>query len=97
MDPVKPTELMTAARVADALVVVVGVAGVAAGGLLYRQDEIAFAVVAWCLTFVAGASLRLVVWMARGIAQVMERNERMEEDVARLIRRGYEDEGRWGR
>ena len=103
MDPVKPQELFTAARVADGLVVVVGLAGVVAGAQLFRLGDTAFAVIAWVLTFVAGAGLRLVVWMARGIAQVMDRTERIEQDLARLARSGVstQDEPddpyrRWG-
>ncbi|WP_370325351.1 hypothetical protein [Euzebya sp.] len=88
MEPVKPRELVTAARVADGLIVVVGVAGVVAGAQLFRRGDVPFAIVAWILTFIAGAALRLVVWMARGIAQVMERGERIEDDLARLIRSG---------
>jgi hypothetical protein len=91
--PVKPRELLTAARVADGLVVVVGLAGVVAGAQLYRAGDVTFAVVAWILTFVAGAALRLVVWMARGIAEVMRRSERLEEDVARLVRADVAREG----
>ena len=104
MDPVKPRELFTAARVADGLVVVVGLAGVIAGAQLFRGGEVAFAVIAWVLTFVAGAALRLVVWMARGVAQVMDRTERIEQDVARLLRadvaaedqQGDDPYRRWG-
>ncbi len=106
VDPVKPNELVNAARVADGLVYVAGVVGVIAGAQLFRQGNLPFAIIAWVLTFIAGAVLRLVVWMARGIAQVMERSERIQEDIGRLERQtppapqgedpsdgGY---GRWG-
>lgn len=86
MERVDPRELVTAARVADGLVVVVGVAGVVAGAQLFRSGELPYAIVAWVLTFVAGAALRLVVWMARGIAAVMDRTQRLEEDVTRMLR-----------
>lgn len=86
MDSVKPRELATAARVADGLVYVAGVAGVVAGAVLFREDNVAFAMVAWVLTFVAGAVLRLAAWSARGVAQLLERSERIERDVATLIR-----------
>jgi hypothetical protein len=49
MDPVKPRELVTAARVADALVYAAGVAGIVAGAMLFRDDQVGFAVVAWAL------------------------------------------------
>lgn len=86
MEPVNPRELIAAARVADGLVYVVGLAGVVAGAQLFREGDLPFAIVAWILTFVAGAALRLVVWMARGIGQVMDRTQRIEEDVARVLR-----------
>lgn len=69
---------------ADGLVVVVGLAGVVAGAQLFREGNLPFAIIAWVVTFIAGAVLRLVVWMARGIAQVMDRTERLEEDLRRL-------------
>ncbi|HUG83801.1 MAG TPA: hypothetical protein VMM13_04510 [Euzebya sp.] len=108
MEPVKPRELIVAARVADGMVYVVGLAGVVAGAQLFREGEVSFAIVAWVLTFIAGAALRLVVWMARGIATVMDRSERIEEDLARLTRLSLEGPagaepdpdpyrpGRWG-
>lgn len=108
MEPIAPRELIAAARVADGLVYVVGLAGTVAGAQLFRAGDIPFAVVAWVLTFIAGAALRLVVWMARGIAQVVDRSERIEQDVARLLARPSEGTvaqdppedpyrpGRWG-
>jgi hypothetical protein len=94
---------VTAARVADGLVVVVGLAGVVAGAQLFRAGDLPFAVIAWVLTFVAGAALRLVVWMARGTAQLLDRTERLEDDLARLLRRDEvpaeerpDPRGRWG-
>lgn len=93
VEPVKPRELIAAARVADGLVYVVGLAGVVAGAQLFREGDLPFAIVAWVLTFIAGAALRLVVWMARGIASVMDRSQRIEEDLARLSRQLPEDQG----
>ncbi len=86
MEPVTAAQLRNAARVADALVFTVGIAGAVAGGLLLRRGELAFALVAWGLTFVAGAALRLVVWVARGVAELLERNRRMADDLAELQR-----------
>jgi hypothetical protein len=86
VEPVRPRELIAAARVADGLVLVVGLAGVVAGAQLFRAGDIPSAVIAWVLTFVAGAALRLVVWMARGTAQVMDATERMQADLDRLLR-----------
>lgn len=81
---ITPRELVTGARVADALVYAAGLAGVVAGGLLFRQGETGWAVVAWALTFVAGAALRLASAACRALAQILERGERMEQDIARL-------------
>lgn len=86
MEPVKPTELIVAARAADALVYVAGAAGVVAGALLFREGEVPFAIIAWVLTFIAGTVLRLAAWASRGIAQVMQRTARIEDDVAAIRR-----------
>jgi hypothetical protein len=84
MDRVRPTELHTAARVADALVYAAGVAGVIAGGLLFRDGQAAFALVAWVLTFIAGAGLRLAAWAAKALALLLVRTEQMERDLLQL-------------
>jgi len=86
MDRIRPQQLHVAARVADALVYVVGIAGIVAGGLLFRDGESALALVAWVLTFVAGAALRLAAWATRAIAQLLVAAERMEHDLAVLLR-----------
>lgn len=86
MESVKPSELKTAARVADGLVYVAGLAGVVAGALLFREGDIPFAIIAWVLTFIAGAVLRLAAWAARGIAQTMQEVSRIAEDVAAMRR-----------
>lgn len=70
MERISQRELAMATRIADALVYTVGIAGVVAGGLLLRSGSIGFALVAWVLTFVAGASLRLLSALARGIADI---------------------------
>lgn len=85
-DQVRPRELIVAARVADALVYAVGAAGVLAGGLLFRDGDIGFAIVAWALTFVAGAGLRLASWAARALAQLLVRTQRMQDDLSALLR-----------
>ena len=84
MEHVKTRELLVAARVAEALVYAAGIAGVVAGGLLFRGGDEAFAVVAWLLTFVAGAALRLAAWAARALAELLERIRSMENDLARM-------------
>lgn len=84
MADVKPTELYTAARLADALVYAVGVAGVVGGGLLFQQEQLGLALVAWALTFCVGAGLRLVAWTTKGVAQMLQRTDQLVEEVSRL-------------
>lgn len=84
MAEVKPSELYTAARIADALVYAVGVAGVVGGGLLFQQEQLGLALVAWALTFCVGAGLRLVAWTTKGVAQMLRRTDHLVEEVARL-------------
>lgn len=79
MERVTPRELAIATRIADALVYTVGVAGIVAGGLLLRAGSIGFALVAWVLTFVAGATLRLISAMTRGIADIKSRLDRQQD------------------
>ena len=77
-------ELIAGARVADALVYAAGLAGVVAGGLLFRDGQAGWAVVAWALTFVAGAALRLAAAACRALAQLLERSERIEAELRHL-------------
>lgn len=81
MDTVRPSELRVAARVADALVYAAGLAGVIAGGVLFRNGDLPFAVVAWMLTFVAGAALRLAAWASRAMAELLIRTARIEDTL----------------
>ena len=91
-DRVGPRELVTAARVADGLVYVAGLAGVVAGALLFREGDAAGALVAWVLTFIAGAALRVAAWASRALAQLLERTSGIEEDLAALRRQAVADE-----
>jgi hypothetical protein len=91
MDPIRPQELMTGARVADALTYATGVVGVLAGLLFFRDGLFGLAIVAWVLTFAAGVVLRLAAWGARALATLLVRTERMEDDLSRLGR----DRGPW--
>ena len=100
MMPPTSTYLVSAARVADALVYTVGIAGVVAGGLLLRRDDLGFAIVAWCLTFVAGASLRLLALTARGVAELLVRQGRLQEElhdlrVEKVAAERREGDGHW--
>lgn len=78
MDDISPRQLVIAARIADALVYAVGAAGVLAGALLLQDGMTGFAVVAWALTFVAGAALRLLAWGVKALARLLQRTEGIE-------------------
>ena len=78
MDIIKPSELRTAARVSEVMVYVAGVAGALGGGLLFTDGQTALALVAWALTFVAGALLQLLAWAARALALLLQRTDRIE-------------------
>lgn len=80
---VRPRELDTAARITEVLVYAVAVAGVLAGGLLYRDGQPGFAIVAWVLTFAAGTVLRLAAWGARALAELLVRARQLEEEFVR--------------
>lgn len=80
-----PRELRGAAAVAQSLAYVTGLAGVVAGGLLFRQGEEAFAVVVWALTFAAGAVLMISAFLTRAVAALLGRVARIESDVAVLL------------
>lgn len=97
-------ELHLAARTADALVYVVGLAGVAAGGLLLRADLPAYAVITWALTFCAGAGMRLLAVVARAVAEILARTkatsdrvERLGTETGRYPGPSPEADDRWGR
>ena len=79
MQRVSLRELAIATRTADALVYTVGICGVIAGGLLLRDGSLGFAVVAWVLTFVGGATLRLISAITRGIADLKSTLERPDD------------------
>ena len=81
MQRVSLRELNIATRTADALVYTVGVAGVVAGGLLLRDGAFGFALVAWALTFVGGAVLRLISTLTRGIADIKSELERSRDPL----------------
>jgi hypothetical protein len=81
MEPIRPLQLHAAARIADALVWAAGLAGVVAGALLYRAGNLGFAIVAWVVTFVAGAALRLASWATKALAELLVRTARIEEEL----------------
>ncbi|MDP9022992.1 MAG: hypothetical protein M3N57_09945 [Actinomycetota bacterium] len=87
-----PKDLRGAAAVAQTLAYAAGIAGVVAGGLLYRGGETAFAVVAWVVTFATGAILMIAAFLARGMAALLARIGRIEQDVATFVSRGGDGE-----
>lgn len=92
-------QLIVGARTADALVMVVGLAGVGAGGLLLARDEPIEAVLAWALTFVAGAALRLLGTIARALAEVLSQVRATSQRLERRSRAEAAEplpEDRWG-
>lgn len=82
MQRVTLRELAVATRIADAMVYTVGIAGVIAGGLLLRDGQIGFALVAWALTFAGGATLRLISALTRGIADIKRELERIRDPLS---------------
>ena len=80
-----PKDLRGAAAVAQTLAYAAGLAGVIAGAVLYREGETGFAVVAWVLTFAAGAILMIAAFITRAIATLLARFTRIEQDVALLV------------
>ncbi len=80
-----PKDLRGAAALAQTLAYVAGLAGVVAGALLYRDGQTAFAVVAWALTFAAGAILMIAAFLTRAVAALLGRVARIEQDVAVLV------------
>lgn len=83
-----PKDLRGAAAVAQALAYVAGLAGVAAGALLYRDGQTAYALVAWLVTFALGCGLMLAAFVTRAIAGLLGRVAHMEQDLAVLVARG---------
>ena len=88
-----PKNLLGAAAVAQSLAYVAGIAGVIAGGLLYRDGDTAFAVVAWIVTFCAGAILMIASFLARGMAALLGRIAHIEQNVTTLVGRRVDDPG----
>jgi hypothetical protein len=86
MERTRPVQLHAAARIADALVWAAGFAGIIAGALLFRGGNLGFAIVAWVLTFIAGAVLRLASWAIKALAELLVRTERIEEELAMRAR-----------
>lgn len=80
-----PKDLRGAAALAQTLAYVAGLAGVVAGALIYRDGQTAFAVVAWVLSFAAGAILMIAAFLTRAVAALLGRVARIEQDIAVLV------------
>lgn len=76
-----PRELRTAGRACTFMAYTAGLAGIAAGTLLLREGEPAFAVFLWIVTFAVGAALMGVSLLIRAFSGVAAQLSRMESDV----------------
>ena len=65
-----------------------GLAGVVAGGILYQQGEVPFAVAIWVLTFAVGALLMIAAFLLQAMAVLLARVAAIEQDVRVLLGRG---------
>lgn len=82
-----PKDLRGAAAVARTLAYAAGLAGVVAGGIVYRQGEVPFAVAIWVLTFAVGALLMIAAFLLHAMTAIMARLAAMEQDVRILVGR----------
>lgn len=81
-----PNELRAAARAATIVAYGTGLAGIAVGTLLLRDDELALAVLIWVVTFAVGTCLIGVATLVRASAGVTARLAKLDADVASLRR-----------
>jgi choline-glycine betaine transporter len=86
-----PKELRGAARACTVLAYAAGLAGVAAGTLVLREGDLAFAVILWVITFAVGASLMGVAVLVRAVAGLTAQVQRMESDVRVLVGDRFRD------
>ena len=71
-----------------------GLAGVVAGGLVYQQGEVPFAVAIWILTFAVGALLMIAAFLLQAMTAILARLAAMEQDVRVLLGRDRRDDDR---
>lgn len=87
-----PKDLRGAAAVARTLAYAAGLAGVVAGGILYQQGEVPFAVAIWVLTFAVGALLMIAAFLLQAMTSLLARVAAIESDLRVLVsRRGPPD------
>lgn len=82
-----PKDLRGAAAVARTLAYAAGLAGVVAGGILYQQGEVPFAVAIWVLTFAVGALLMIAAFLLQAMTVLLARVAAMEQDLRVLVGR----------
>jgi hypothetical protein len=80
-----PKELRTAARACTFLAYAAGLAGVAGGTLMLREDQLAMALVLYTVTFAVGAALMGVAVLVRAVAGMSTQLHRVESDVRVLV------------
>jgi hypothetical protein len=81
-----PSELRAAGRASTIVAYGTGLAGVAVGTWLLRQDELVLAVLTWVITFGVGACLVGVATLVRASAGLTGRLAKLDADVAALRR-----------
>lgn len=80
-----PNQLRTAARACTILAYAAGLAGVAAGTLVLREGDLAFAIILWVITFAVGAALMGIAVLVRAMAGLSARVDQAGADVRVLI------------
>jgi choline-glycine betaine transporter len=91
-----PKELRGAGRACTFLAYAAGLAGIAAGTIVLRDGELAFAVILWTITFAVGAALMGVSVLIRAIAGLLTQLTRMESDLRVLLVDRAREDGRTG-
>lgn len=88
-----PKDLRGAAAVARTLAYAAGLAGVVAGGLVYQQGEVPFAIAIWILTFAVGALLMIAGFLLQAMTSLLARVTAIEQDVRLLVGRSGPGQG----
>lgn len=82
-----PKDLRGAAAVARTLAYAAGLAGVVAGGIVYQQGEVPFAIAIWVLTFAVGALMMIAGFLLQAMTSLLARVAAIEQDVRLLVGR----------
>lgn len=88
-----PKDLRGAAAVARTLAYAAGLAGVVAGGIVYQQGEVPFAIAIWVLTFAVGALLMIAGFLLQAMTHLLARVTAIEQDVRLLVGRSGPERG----